>query len=109
MQEFHLIEKVAHFNRKRIPERGVQTKDSVCPIVTFSCLVLNIKRQRANASLNFNSKAPETAYTTIRRGQSGQGSLPCSTPLQSRAGTSPGSPHFHRLPPRLGVGSSNRR
>jgi len=46
---------------------------------------------------------------TIRRGQSGQGSLPCSTLLQSRAGTSPGSPHIRRLPPRPGVGSSNRR
>ena len=53
--------------------------------------------------------ALEDVYATIKRGRSGQGSLPCSTPLQSRAGTAPGSPHFHRLPRRPGVGSSNRR
>jgi len=33
-----------------------------------------------------------------------QGSLPCSTLLQSRAGTSPGSLHMRRLPPGPGVG-----
>ena len=72
-------------------------------------LALIIKRQRAIASLHFNSAALEDVYATIRRGRSGQGSLPCSTPLQSRAGTSPGSPYIRRLPPRPGVGSSNRR
>ncbi len=43
------------------------------------------------------------------RGRTGQGSSPCSTPLQSRARTSPWSPRMRRLPPRPGVGSSNRR
>ena len=51
----------------------------------------------------------EDVYATIRLGRSDQGSLPCSMPLQSRAGTSPGSPHTRRPPRRPGVGSSNRR
>ena len=46
------------------------------------------------------SEAIEDVYATIRRCRNGQGSLLCSTPLQSRAGTSPGSPHMRRLPPR---------
>ena len=46
------------------------------------------------------SEAIEDVYAMIRRGRNGQGSLLCSTPLQSRAGTSPGSPHIRTLPPR---------
>ena len=55
------------------------------------------------------SEALENVYATISRGRSGQGSLPCSTPLQNRAGTSPVSPHIRRLPPTHEAGSSNRR
>jgi len=61
------------------------------------------------AVLKYASETLEDVYATIWRGRSGQGSLPCSTPRQSRARTSPGSPHTRRLPPRPGVGSSNRR
>jgi len=43
------------------------------------------------------------------RGRTGRGSLPCSTPLQSRERTSSWSPHTRRPPPGPGVGSSNRR
>ena len=48
-------------------------------------------------------------YAALRRGRSGQGSLPCPKPRQSRPGTSPASPHMHTLPPKPAVGSSNRR
>ena len=48
--------------------------------------------------LHFNSEALEDVYAAIRQGRSDQGSLPCSTPLQSRARTSSGSPHIRRLP-----------
>jgi len=60
-------------------------------------------------SSEYASEALKDVYATIKRGRSGQGSLPCSTPLQSRARTSPGSPHFHRLPPGPEAGNSNRR
>jgi hypothetical protein len=93
----------------RHEEWSGRRRDPVCPLLAFQRLVLNANRQRAIASLHFNSKVLEDVLATIRRGRSGQGSLPCSTPLQSRAGTSPGSPHIRRLPPRPGVGSSNRR
>jgi hypothetical protein len=51
-------------------------------------------------SSGYASEALEDVFAAIRRDRSGQGSLPCSTPLQSRAGTSPGSPHIRKLPPR---------
>jgi len=60
-------------------------------------------------SSEYASEALEDFYATIRRGRNGQGSLPCSTPLQSRAGTSPASLHFRRLQPGRGVRSLNRR
>jgi hypothetical protein len=63
----------------------------------------------AERSSEYPSNTLEDVHAAIRGGRSGQGSLPCSTPRQSRAGTSPGSPHIRRLPPRPGVGSSNRR
>jgi hypothetical protein len=55
------------------------------------------------------SHCPHRVSAAIRPGRNGQGSLLCSTPLQSRAGTFPGSPHIRRPPPEPGVGSSNRR
>ena len=44
-------------------------------------------------------------HPSLRRGRSGQDSLPYSTPLQSRARTFPESPHMRRLPSRPEVGS----
>ena len=55
------------------------------------------------------SEALEDVYAKIAQGRSDQGSSPCSTPLQSRARTSPGSPHIRRLQRGRGVGSLNRR
>lgn len=84
----------------RIASVSIQKHPSICGAYRFLLPI---------CSFEYASEALADVYATIRRGQSGQGSLPCSTPLQSRAGTSPGSPHIHRLPPRPGVGSSNRR
>ena len=55
------------------------------------------------------SEALEGVYATFWRGRSDQGSSPCSRPLQSHGQTSPGNAYIRRLPPRPGVGSSNRR
>ena len=88
-------------------QQTVETKKRAAFQIVLKCRPQFIFRVTIRSE--YVSEAHQDVYRKIRQGRNGQGSLPCSTPLQSLAETSPGSPRIRRLPPGPGAGSWNRR